>query len=78
MTLQEWLKLENITVPQFAEILGVKLSAAYYYVRGERKVPIEKAYLIEEASKGMVTRAELYWPDHISMKKELFHKEKKV
>jgi len=63
MTLKEYLKLRKISYRTFAEIVGVDHTYVWRLKNGERRPSPDVALKIEKATKGMVTRMDLLYPE---------------
>jgi DNA-binding transcriptional regulator YdaS (Cro superfamily) len=63
MDLKTYLKLKDIQVKEFAEIIGVSASTISRYIHWYRKPALDIAIRIENATKGKVTIKDLmaYW-----------------
>lgn len=55
MQLHEYLKKENISVPQFASRIGIHKNTIYLWLNRERAPSMENAQSVVEATQGEVT-----------------------
>lgn len=63
MLLKEWLKKNNMNIPQFAKKMEVNASGIYKYIYGAKRLSPEMAVRIEEFTNNEVTRVEALWPE---------------
>jgi len=63
MILKEWLKSQQMSITSFAEIVGIDYTYVSRLKNGERRPSPDVALRIEQATKGMVTRMDLLYPD---------------
>jgi predicted transcriptional regulator len=55
MKLDTFIRINNITMAQFAKLLKISLRALVYYRTGERDWPLSLAMKVEEVTDGDVT-----------------------
>lgn len=61
MKLKEWLETKEISVPEFAKMIGVKgVRSVYRYIDEERIPEKEVMKRIKKATKGVVTADSFY------------------
>jgi DNA-binding transcriptional regulator YdaS (Cro superfamily) len=63
MLLIDWIKKNNMNIPQFAKKMGVNASGIYKYIHGAKRLSPDMAVRIEDFTKGEVTRFEALWPE---------------
>ena len=60
MQLREYLKIKGITIPAFAEMIGVSVQAVHRYVEGKRIPQREVMKKIKAATDGSVGAEDFY------------------
>ena len=62
MKLEQWQKEKNLTDAELAELLSVDRSYIFRLKNGERRASPDLALLIEQITKGKVSRTEVLYP----------------
>lgn len=63
MILKDWLKKENVPAYKLAAKLDLSPAALYSSMRGVSRMSPKLAVIIEEFTKGEVSRTEAIWPE---------------
>jgi DNA-binding transcriptional regulator YdaS (Cro superfamily) len=68
MLLKAYLEQEKIKINKFAKSIGMATGTIYKITCNSRKPTIKQALMIEQGTKGAVSRGELLWPESFSEK----------
>ena len=70
MLLKEWLEKHGIVPYRFAKSIGLGSSTLYKNILGVQRMSANTAVLVEQATKGEVSRTEALWPEIFQDKKD--------